>query len=264
MIHPASKAIQDALTAAGTAQKAAWLQNYVKHGIRAKGTGMAAIREIIKGANKQYGIVHMSISRQRALLTDLMQQEYSEDKLAAVLYLQLFWGTEHAGQMLALIAEWFDGEYIQDWNVCDWLCVRLLTPLVDAHPGRILPEFTKWNKDANLWKARASLVPFAQCKTIARHTATIHSFSANLIKRQERFCKTAVGWVLREYSKIDVAFVQKFLAEHAAWTSREVVKNATKYAAQNPKSKVGAKWRVALVYRGMIAWWSVAISIAGF
>ncbi|HHJ50839.1 MAG TPA: DNA alkylation repair protein, partial [Phaeodactylibacter sp.] len=45
----------------------------------------------------------------------------------------------------------------------------------------------------------------------------------------ERFCKTAVGWVLREYSKVDEEFVLKFLSDFERWTTKEVVRNATKY-----------------------------------
>jgi hypothetical protein len=35
-----------------------------------------------------------------------------------------------------------------------------------------------------------------------------------LIKREERFGKTAVGWALREYSEIDSGFVETFIDEH--------------------------------------------------
>jgi 3-methyladenine DNA glycosylase AlkD len=88
------------------------------------------------------------------------------------------------------------------------------------------------NKSQNLWKARASLVPFAQSKNLERHSETIQQFSTELIKRQERFCKTAVGWVLREYSKIDTKFVTDFLEQFSDWTTKEVIKNATKYLGQ--------------------------------
>lgn len=61
------------------------------------------------------------------------------------------------------------------------------------------------------------------------HSVTIHQFSSTLIKRHERFSKTAVGWVLREYSKYDIEFVTGFLESHKNWTTGEVIRNATKY-----------------------------------
>ncbi len=75
-------------------------------------------------------------------------------------------------------------------------------------------------------------MPFAQSKSIADHLAIIESFSITLIRREERFCKTSVGWVLREYSKRDPAFVIRFLEANREWTTPEVVKNARKYLDQ--------------------------------
>ena len=143
--------------------------------------------------------------------------------------MQLYWKNERAQETLDLVSRWFDEGWITDWKVCDWLCVRLLSPLLDHSPGLAVPIFTTWNENANLWKARASLVPFAQCKRLGNHRETISRLSRVLIRRVERFCKTAVGWVLREYSRIDRIFVRDFLEANKDHTTAEVVRNATKY-----------------------------------
>lgn len=101
--------------------------------------------------------------------------------------------------------------------------------MVDKYPKQTIAELKKWNKDKYLWKARASLVPFAQCKSLKEHIETIDKFSKTLIKREERFCKTAVGWVLRETSKSDKKFVITFLKENNTYITSEVRKNAEKY-----------------------------------
>jgi 3-methyladenine DNA glycosylase AlkD len=100
---------------------------------------------------------------------------------------------------------------------------------LDQRPNVALSAFQEWNSSPVLWKARASLVPFAQSKTLANYEEIVLSFSKVLIQREERFCKTAVGWVLRQYSKIDPKVVTTFLDDYSEWTTREVVKNATKY-----------------------------------
>jgi 3-methyladenine DNA glycosylase AlkD len=224
-----SKHIQDKIAAVGKPEKAKWLENYVKHGIKSKGTGISEIRKIVKEAENEFGISKRPLSDQIKLTTDLMAQEYSEDKLSAILYLQLFWHNEFDKQKIDLISTWFDEGLIADWNVCDWLCVRILTPLIDNTPEIAVPELKKWNKSKNMWKARASLVSFAQCRTIALYKDIIELFSVELIKRKERFCKTSVGWVMREYSKIDNDFVLKFLSDNEEWTTNEVINNANKY-----------------------------------
>jgi len=101
--------------------------------------------------------------------------------------------------------------------------------LVDRYPKQTIAELKKWNKDKYLWKARASIVPFAQCKSLKEHLNIVEKFSKVLIKREERFCKTAVGWVLREISKSNKKFVVGFLDTEKLYATPEVIKNATKY-----------------------------------
>jgi 3-methyladenine DNA glycosylase AlkD len=209
--------------------KAKWLENYVKHDIQSFGVGIPVIREIVKQVEKDEHLSRSSVDIQHAFLNALMRHDYTEPKLAAILFIQLYWKTNSAEDMLNISSTWFDNKWISDWNVCDWLCVRLLTPVLDSEPELAVSIFEAWNKSPNLWKARASLVPFAQSKHIDRHSTTIWHFSSELIKREERFCKTSVGWVLREYSKISPTYVNDFLDQHIEWTTKEVINNATKY-----------------------------------
>jgi len=211
------------------AKKAKWLENYVKHDIKSRGVGIPQIRSIVQNVYKQNKLNELSLSNQKKLLDESIQQEYAEDKLAAIIYVQLYLKDADVKFQLSMISNWFDKRWVYDWNVCDWLCVRLLTPLVDKYPKQTIAELKKWNKDKYLWKARASLVPFAQCKTLREHLKVVNEVLGFLIKREERFCKTAVGWVLREISKSDKNYVLKFLEVHRQFITQEVIKNAQKF-----------------------------------
>ena len=211
------------------AKKAKWLENYVKHDIKSRGVGIPQIRSIVQNVYKQNKLSALSLNNQKQFLDELMKQDYTEDKLAAIIYVQLYLKDADVKFQLSMISNWFDKEWIYDWNVCDWLCVRLLSPLVDKYPKQTIIELKKWNKDKYLWKARASLVPFAQCKTLKEQTEIVDKFSTVLIKREERFCKTAVGWVLRETSKSDKNYVEKFLEANRQFLVPEVIKNAQNY-----------------------------------
>lgn len=224
-----SKNILYKLKSVRNGDKAAWLEKYVKHDIKSLGVGIPEIREIVQSTEKDILLTHKSISFQIQVLNELMEQVYTESKLASIIYLQLYWKNAESGLILKLISEWFENKWISDWNVCDWLCVRLISPLIDKDAENIIEELTIWNKSSYLWKARASLVPFAESKNISRHSKTILSFSEFLIKREERFCKTAVGWVMRQYSKTDSELVTSFLDKHEEWLTKEVIDNATKY-----------------------------------
>lgn len=211
------------------AKKAKWLENYVKHDIKSIGVGIPQIRLVVQEVCKQNKLNELLIPEQKKILDELVKNEYTEYKLAAIIYAQLFLKDIDAKFQLSLISNWFDNKWITDWNVCDWLCVRLLTPLVDSYPIKTIAELRKWNKDNYLWKARASLVPFAQCKTLKEYLELVDMFNKSLIKREERFCKTAVGWVLREISKFDKNYVVKFLETHNPLVTSEVKQNVTKY-----------------------------------
>jgi 3-methyladenine DNA glycosylase AlkD len=210
-------------------KKAKWLENYIKHDIKSLGVGIPEIRSIIQRVCKQNKLNEFSPADQKIFLDELMKQDYTEYKLAAIIYVRLYLKDTDVKFQLSMISNWFDKNWVSDWNVCDWLCVRLLSPLVDKYPEPTIAELKKWNKDKYLWKARASLVPFAQCKFLKEHLNIVEKFANVLILREERFCKTAVGWVLRETSKSDKKFVVDFLRINKQHTIPEIMKNATKY-----------------------------------
>jgi 3-methyladenine DNA glycosylase AlkD len=221
--------IQKILHSKQDEKKAQWLENYVKHDIKSLGVGIPELRNILIDFEKEHCLKSQSWEAQVDFLNDLMANEFTESKLIAILYLQLFCKTTFEAEILKISSEWFDKHWITDWNVCDWLCIRLLTPILDRSPEQAISTFEKWNQDANFWKARASLVPFAMSKTLRHHPQNVHQFSSVLIQRPERFSKTAVGWVLREFSKHDSKFAIDFMEEFKQHTTKEVVKNALKY-----------------------------------
>ena len=217
-------------------QKADWWNSYMKGEIRFVGTSIPEIRKLLIEKNCSEGLDQLPMNQQVSLVNGLMRSELAEHKLAAILYIQLFWlGNQKNTFLLSLISDWYDDRFIYDWNTSDWLCVKVLTPIVDSGDEKVIWTLKRWNRDPYLWKARASLVPFAGSKCIGDHSKSIEHFSDILIRREERFAKTAVGWILREYSKVDEEFVHDFLSRHVKHTTWEVKRNALKYYRQNLK-----------------------------
>lgn len=211
-------------------QKADWWNRYMKGEIRFVGTGIPEIRKLLLEMNQSEGLDQLPMNRQVSLVNGLMRSRLAEHKLAAILYVQLFWvGKQKNSFLIGIISDWFDDRYIYDWNTTDWLSVKVLAPLLDSGDRQVLWSLKKWNRDPYLWKARASLVPFAASKRVREHAKDIERFSDFLIRREERFAKTAVGWVMREYSKMDEDFVLSFLSKHVKHTTWEVKRNALKY-----------------------------------
>ncbi len=218
-------------------EKAAWWNNYMKGEIPFLGVGTPEIRKLFLDRDRESAFENLSMNKQVALVNGLMRGDYAEEKLAAILYVQLFWMDKMTSSFLMnLVSDWFDDRYIHDWNTTDWLCVRILTPLVDSGEEEVIWRLKRWNRDPYIWKARASLVPFARASTITEHSKEIERFADTLIRRDERFAKTAVGWVMREYSKHDHEYVLDFLSKHVKYTSSEVKRNALKYYRQYLRS----------------------------
>ena len=230
--------ISEALRKGGSTEKAAWWNEYLKGEIPFLGIGIPEIRKVFIDRNRESSFRELPMNRQVALVNGLMRGSYAEEKLAAILYVQLFWMEwMKAGFLMNLVSDWFDDRYIYDWNTTDWLCVKVLAPLVDSGDPEVIWKLKRWNRDPYLWKARASLVPFARAKSITRHSRTIQRLADTLIRRDERFAKTAVGWVLREYSRHDPDMVLSFISKHAHYTTAEVKRNALKYYRQAGKSQ---------------------------
>jgi len=218
-------------------EKAEWWNRYLKGAIQFVGLGIPEIRKILLDLNKDQQLDQMSMNRQVGLVNGLIKGRFAEQKLAAILYIQLFWlGKQKNTFLLSLISDWFDERLIFDWNTTDWLSVKILTPMIDSGDDNVIWTLKRWSRDPYLWKARASLVSFAQAKSIVDHARVIENSSHFLICREERFAKTAVAWVMREYSKHDAEFVLSFLSKHVKYTTAEVKRNALKHYRQTLRS----------------------------
>jgi 3-methyladenine DNA glycosylase AlkD len=70
-----------------------------------------------------------------------------------------------------------------------------------------------------------------------RYYPLIYEACAVLIRREERFAKTGVGWILRDVSKHDKDGVRQFVEQHLESFSIESVKNALKYLDEKERKK---------------------------
>jgi len=236
-MNPLGQIVVEELKEKSVPGKADWWNNYLKGKIPFMGLGIPEIRKVLLDLNQMAGLEHLPMNRQVGIVNGLMRGRFAEQKLAAILYIQLFWlGKQKPAFLLSLINDWFDDRLIFDWNTTDWLCVKLITPMLISGDEKVLWYLKRWSRDPYLWKARASIVPFAACPCKKDHAQVIERSADVLIRRPERFAKTAVGWVLREYSKEDEEFVMNFLSRHVRYTTSEVKRNALKYYRQKTRN----------------------------
>jgi 3-methyladenine DNA glycosylase AlkD len=198
--------------------------NYIKNEIDFLGVPLPTIRKIIKEMKQQ------NTQQDFELINLLFSKDYAEFKLAGICILENIVKTGKIDtKVLETVSGLFDSKYIFDWNTCDWLCVKVITPIVDKDNIHEINIILGWNNSKLLWKSGASVVPFAQSKNLNKYWTTIKPNLESSIQRIERFSKTSVGWVLRELSKNNLHEVVVFLKDNIKYLTIEVINNALKY-----------------------------------
>lgn len=210
-------------------QKKIWWENYIKHDTVFLGVSLQQVEKELTRWYLEDGIAALSVGKQLDMALYFFSQKYTEEKLAGILFLQKYlyakfpWPT-----LLEKFTEIFAKGWIYDWSICDWFCLRVLRRLLDLHGLSYAYKIAEWRTADYLWQARASIVPFVG-RTNKEYRALILPSCYMLIKREERFAKTAVGWIMREFSKTDKNLVTDFLHKNRPYLIREVITNALKY-----------------------------------
>jgi 3-methyladenine DNA glycosylase AlkD len=211
-------------------KKKKWWENYVKHDTYFLGVGIPIVRAEIKKWYIQENIGKLSFDEQLKISLSLFDNKYSEEKIAGILFLELFLVNNISWEELLSRCEGiFAKELIYDWNICDWFCVKVLAKMIEKKGIKCAKVISQWQKAKNLWQARCSLVAFVNVKNKSDYKDLIWQASETLLRREERFAKTAVGWIMREFSKIDSKNVFNFLVNNKRFINKEVITNALKY-----------------------------------
>jgi 3-methyladenine DNA glycosylase AlkD len=213
-----------------------WWEAHVKGSAPFRGVRMPAIRSVLRGWHREQIAQELDFEQQVGLALALFREPYSEDKLAGTLFLAeilLPQGALDCARDVERFAELFASGSIDDWNVCDWFCVKVLGPLIERQGEPCARRIAAWHSAENLWQARASVVAFVKVAEQGAYYPLVRASCQTLIRREERFAKTAVGWILREISKHDLSFVNGVIEEELAHFTVESLRNASKYLPQD-------------------------------
>ncbi len=230
--------LQSRLDARAKAATREWWTRYLRGAASFRGVKMGDVRAAVHlwYENEQLG-EHLSVGSQKDLALMLLEEDYSEDKVAGILLLQeilLPAGALDCRSDLLRFARLFDEGYIRDWSTCDWFCVKVLGPLVDQQGEACARAISEWREAQGVWQQRASVVAFANLasegdRNFPGFTEMVLDNCSHLLGSQERFVQTGVGWVLRELSRSEEGRVIGFVEANLHRFSREALKNATKY-----------------------------------
>ena len=225
---------QSLLEAEASLKTKLWWEKYLKGKISFRGVSIPKNRELLISWRKANAIDTWALENQLDLALAFFGESMAEDKLAGILFLQEFLFDKLPWEILInRYVKLYTDKLIFDWNICDWFCVRVLGPTIKKHGEPCAKAIAFWKDAEYLWQARSSVVSFVKVASKKQYFPYIQQASSILIKREERFAKTAVGWVLREISRVDTIFVEDFIKNNLPYFSKESMKNALKYFDKN-------------------------------
>ncbi len=89
-------------------------------------------------------------------------------------------------------------------------------------------EMRQWSTSENIWLRRAS-IDFQQKYKEKTDTALLEEIICNNFGTNEFWINKAIGWSLRDYSKVNPEWVRNFLERHQDSLSALSIKEAGKY-----------------------------------
>ena len=111
------------------------------------------------------------------------------------------------------------------WDSIDFIAVNLLGVYFEKYPKQIAPYVEKWLKSDNIWLQRSAVLFQLKYKQ-QLNTALLSRIINNLLGSKEFFINKAIGWILREYSKVNPLWVKEFVTntELSNLSRREVMR----------------------------------------
>ncbi len=217
--------IERALRAAGTPERAAQEQRYLKSSLVHLGASVPAVRKVAAAVRR----AHPDLDRAAllALVEDLWPRGIHECRAAAVELLEL-----HAERLLARDLSGVLERLLREshtWALVDNLAASVAGPLVERFPalGRTLD---RWAADEDFWIRRSSLL--AELIALREGRGDFDRFARHadaMLDETEFFVRKAIGWVLRDTSRRAPDRVARWLLPRAARASGSTLREATKH-----------------------------------
>jgi 3-methyladenine DNA glycosylase AlkD len=156
----------------------------------------------------------------------LMEDPYLEVKSLGI-EVVVRYRKEFTPRLLPLWKGWLARDLSTNWATTDAISCSLIGPLLARHPD-LAGQMREWARHKNMWVRRAAAAGLISSvrKNLAMDVAydvarQLHSDPHDLIQK-------AVGWLLREAGKTDVARLERYLRE----AGRAIPRTTVRYAIE--------------------------------
>ena len=99
------------------------------------------------------------------------------------------------------------------WDTIDRIAKKLVGEYFKVFPDKVDPYIEKWLESDNIWLQRTCLL-FQLGYKEETDVDLLFKLVEELSEIDEFFIQKAIGWALREYSKIDPEVIRNFITSH--------------------------------------------------
>ncbi len=96
------------------------------------------------------------------------------------------------------------------WDSVDIIAVKLIGEYFKKFPEEIQPNINKWLNSGNMWLQRCAILFQLHYKKAIDTEVLAHVINS-LLGSKEFFINKAIGWILREYGKVNPEWVLDFV-----------------------------------------------------
>ncbi|MQA31115.1 MAG: hypothetical protein GEU82_14995 [Luteitalea sp.] len=185
--------------------------------------GMPTVRRLARQIAQEHR-GSWSVGEAMAFAERLVCDPHLEAKLLGIEVLACY-RRAFTRRMLTSWKGWLSANHASNWATTDAMCGALIGPLLLSEPS-LANRMPAWARHRNMWVRRAaavSLVPLVRKGyqlsvgyTVAR---LLHGDTEDLIQK-------AVGWMLREAGKTDIARLEQYLRTHGPGIPRTTLRYA--------------------------------------
>ncbi len=232
------KELQTRLEEASDEKTRKWFEDYLKNAISYRGVKTPVVAKIVSSWRVDEGIDSLALKEQMEIACTLIREKKAEDEFAGILYIQKYLlRPVTADLLLRNFNRLYKQGAFHDWSTTDWFCIRVLDPFIMRSEDKVAQEIGSWYKSDNLWQRRSSIVSFRGSAKKSKHLAIIKRNIASLVKENERFIQTAIGWLISELSRHYPDEASDIVSKHFTDLSYEVITRHTKYLPDHKELK---------------------------
>jgi 3-methyladenine DNA glycosylase AlkD len=237
---PDAAQIEQQLREAGSPERAASEQNYLKSKLEFAGTTVPQARAIVTAWRRARP--QLTGQRVTEVAAALWDGPVFECKMAAVLLL-----TDRRALLQA-----HDATLVEQmlrtagtWALVDGLAADVMGSLVERFGDRLHPVLDQWATDPDFWIRRSALL--ALLVPLRRgDPANFERFAGYadaMLAEREFFIRKAIGWVLRETGKRQPDLVADWLATRAHRASGVTMREAVKWLPADQRAALMAAYQ---------------------